>query len=377
MSKAIVIAQLTQWKKKSKRFASAAGNGAAFEGAARGLDAVRAAKDGASRLLEVAEQFQNTTSEQLAGRVAEELHATTFNIDAASKGLRGLRATTTAANGAGTAAADIVITNNGIVTDAAQVKYHGTPAATTFHIADTKYDGMQRIVPADQKERVQELARKRGVDALGKRNYPDVAENASDRIRSGGAESKPLTLEEVRSAAKNAEKVASELIGKQMAEAVKNGAINGALVGGGVSALSNLIAYARGKKSGKDAVTDTLKDTVTCGVSGAAVSGATLGAETLLIRAGAGTLARGSAPVAIGLTVVNIGKDVGRLVTGEIDAKEFALKAAGNVAKGGATWAGMEAGAAVGTMICPGLGTVLGGVLGGIAGGVAGEWLFD
>jgi hypothetical protein len=35
----------------------------------------------------------------------------------------------------------------------------------------------------------------------------------------------------------------------------------------------------------------------------------------------------------------------------------------------------MEGGAALGTLICPGIGTVLGGIVGGIAGSIYSGWL--
>jgi len=350
--------------------------GAVFETSARSLDSIRTARVGASRLRQVASQWNGASPEQLAGRMAEELHASSFNVNAASKGFRSLKATTGAANGAGTAAADITITNAGRVVSHAQVKFHGAPPATTFNVADRKYNGMQRIVPSDQVDQVRKIAEKRGLDGLGQRNYPDVANSASDRVRLGGVKSKPLSRDKALSAAKNSEKAAHRHVGVQMVGAVKNGAFTGVSIGGGFSVVSNISAYCKGSKSGKEAVVDTAKDAAACGLSGAAVSGAAVAAESVLIRVGARTLARGSAPVAIGLTAVDIGKDVGRLAKGDINGGEFTKRAAGSVAKGGCTWGGMQGGAAVGTFICPGVGTVVGGIVGGIAAGLFGSWLF-
>ncbi|MBT3217818.1 MAG: hypothetical protein HN348_01895 [Proteobacteria bacterium] len=354
---------------------SSAAAGATFEATARSLKGVRAAQEGAARVKQVAEQWGNTTTEQVAGRMAEELHAVTFNMDAAAKGLSQLKASTGAANGAGTAVADISITNAGKMVDQAQVKFHGTAASTNFNIASTKYDGMQRVVPSDQVERVRELAKKRGVDHLGKRNYPEVARSASDRVGSGGVESKPLTRDDALSVAKNPNKTAANLVGRQMAQAVKKGAIVGAAVGGGVSTVANIVAYSSGKKDGKEAVLDTLKDTATSGVSGAVVAGSAVAAEAVLIRVGARALARGSAPVALGLTAVDIARDVGHFAKGDIDGGEFAGRAACSAAKGGCVWGGMEGGAAAGSLICPGIGTIVGGVVGGIGGALFGGWL--
>ncbi len=355
----------------------AASNGAVFESASRGLNGVRAAQHGASRIQSVADQWGNTSPERLAGRLAEELHAATFNIDAAAKGFNGLQAATGAAKGAATAAADVTVTNGSRIIDQAQLKFHGNPVSTTSNVAKVKYDGMQRVVPADQAQRVREIAGKRGVDGLGQRNYPDVATNASDRIRSGGAESKPLSRPEALDAAKNPHGVSSELIGGRVGSAVKNGAIAGTVVGGGISVVVNLVAFADGKKSGEDVVVDVLADTAACAASGAAVSGVAVAAEVALVRAGVNTLAGGAMPVAIGLTAVEMVKDVGRLVNGDIDGEKFAGRAGGHVVKGGCTWGGMEGGAALGTLILPGVGTIIGGIVGGITGGLFGGWLTD
>lgn len=364
-------------EQKSKDPASVANIGAAFETAARGLNGVRSAQQGAVRLQKVSQQWRNTSPERLAGRLAEELHAATFNADAAAKGLNGLKAVTGAANGTPTAAADLTILNGFKVVDAAQVKYHATPAGTTFHVSAVKYDGMQKVVPSDQAARVRELAAKRGVDGLGQRNFPDVAKNASDRVRSHGAESSPVSRAEALDAAKNTSRVAGDLVTGRVVGAVKSGAMMGAAVGGGVSVISNLMAYANDEKSGKDALVDIANDTVFCAATGAAVSGAAVMAEAGLIRAGAGAFAGGAAPVAIGLTAVEIVKDVGRFVNGDIDGEKLAINAGKNVVKGGTTWGGMEGGAMIGTMIGPGIGTIIGGIIGGIGGALLGSWLTE
>jgi hypothetical protein len=354
-----------------------AANGAAADAASRALNGVRAAREGAARVEEVAAQWRNTSPECIAGRLAEELHAATFNVDAAAKGLNSLHAKTGAAHGASTAAADLTVTIDSRILDRAQVKYRATPASTTFEVAKRKYEGMLLVVPSDQVERIRGIAKRRGIDALGVRNYPDVAKGVADRVRSGGAESKPLSLSKARDAARNPQKVANELITGQTANAVRSGALVGAAIGGGISSITNLIAYSDGEKSGAQALCDAVVETTACAATGAAVSGASIAAEAALVRAGASALAGGAVPVAIGLTAVEVVKDIGRLAYGEIDGNEFGGRTAGHVVKGGTTWAGMEGGAALGTLVCPGVGTVVCGILGGVGGALLGSWLVD
>lgn len=407
---------MTNESHESNALSDAVTKVASFEVAARGLNGVRAAQKvvcateqelvaahngilaaqkGAERIQDVAQHWKNTSQEQIAGRIAEEFHAASYNIDAAAKGLDA-KAATGSSSGLPTAAEDIIITRGRQIVDSAQVKYHATPAKTTLQISRTKYDGLQRVVPSDQHERVREIAAKRGIDGLGQRNFPDVAKNASDRIRSCGAESTPLSRTEALNIAKAPEQGANKLnslarsremqaqqklrvtkglVKGRLTGAVKSGAAAGAAVGGGISAVSNIIEYANGTKSSKDAVVDTITDTAACAATGAAVSGAAIVAEAALLRVGAGALAGGAAPVAVGLTAVEVVKDFGRLVNGDIDGEKFAKKTGSNLVKGGATWGGMEGGAVIGTAICPGIGTVVGGVVGGLVGALFGSWI--
>jgi len=309
----------------------------------------------------------------LAGRLAEEIHATTFNTDAAGKGLRGLQAKTTASMGDPFAAADVVVTKSGAQVDLAQLKYCRRASDTTRKIANVKYDDMQRVVASDQVDQVRDIARRRGTDGLGRRNYPAVAEEASGSIRNSGAASTPLSHAEAIEAAANPTTAASRLVSNQVVGALKSGAVTGGLVGAGISAITNIVSVAKDEKSANAAVVDTAADTAGCAATGAAVSAAAVGAQTALARAGAGALARGSAPVAIAVTAVDIGKNAYKTAVGEIDSSELAARSAGNVATGVSTWGGMEAGAALGTLLMPGVGTIVCGVAGGIVGGVLGD----
>jgi hypothetical protein len=78
-----------------------AASAAAAARVARDVQAMRVALDGANRVRKYAAQWRNASAAQRAGRMAEELHATTFNLDAVAKYRDTLRASTTAANGAG------------------------------------------------------------------------------------------------------------------------------------------------------------------------------------------------------------------------------------------------------------------------------------
>lgn len=349
-------------------------DGAVFAAVHDGLNPLRAMQAGVSRLRAIANEWYGAPVQSVAGRMAEELHVATFNADAAAKHSP-LRAATTASRGNLYAPADVTVVDaSGRQLLEAQLKYNGNARSTTKNISSSKYDGMLRLVPADQVDRVRVLARGRGVYRAARRNYAATANGATDRLEVGGARSSPLSLGEALDAASNPTRAASRLLSKHLGKALKNGAIAGAAIGGGLSAISNCVALGRGTKSAASASFDTLKDTVNSSATGAAVGGIALAAETALMRVGAAGLANGAAPVALALTAVEVGKDTGRLLLGQIDGTEFTKSAGRSVAKGGLTWAGMEGGAALGTLVAPGVGTAVGAFVGGVAGALAGGW---
>jgi len=349
--------------------------GAACEAAVRTTRATDALRDMSERMQEVSNAYQTTGVERTAGRVAEEWHAGTFNAAAAAKGRPDLAARTTAAAGAPTAKADLRVTRNGKVIAEAQSKYTRSAAKTTFELSDPAFDGMQKLHPADQD--VAGLARRRGASGTGRRNFPDTAKNATDRVRAKGVKSKPLTRQQALDAAQHpAAAAGSEQLRQTLRGAQQAAAVGGA-VRGGLSALANGKAVWNGDKELGEAVVDVAVETGKGAAEGAAIA---LGAEAIkqgLTRAGARSLARGSAPVAVAMTVLDVGKDAVDLLRGDIDGEEFAVKSAKNVAKGGATWGGAEVGAALGTLIWPGPGTVVLGILGAIGGALTGGGLFD
>lgn len=344
-------------------------NGVIMEKAHRGAKAVNAARTTGEEIKDIAEQYKNCVDECTAGRIAEKFHEGTFNMDAARKGRPDLKARTTASNGQCRAKADIEVLKNGNIVDGAQVKYHNAPAATTFHISDPKYDGLQKICPSEQVAKVRELSGKRGKSGIGQRNYPDTAKKASDHLHHDGVKSDALSYDKALNMTKNPTKAAKEIFKKESLGAVKGGAIVGGAVSGVMSIGENIFAVVNGKKKTSDAIEAVAKDTVSGTIDGAAKSAASLGIQAGLVRMGAQTLARSSAPVAIGVTAVDVLRDAGLAISGKIDGEEFVMRSGKNVVKGSASWGGMEAGAALGTMICPGVGTIFLGILGAIGGG--------
>lgn len=327
------------------------------------------------QLLKTANTHQNSGTAQLAGRLMEDLHAASGSASAARHGFSDLTFRTGDALGLPTHPADVFVLDGSDTVNLAQLKCCGTNADTTGDIAKIKYDGMQRVVPEDQVKRVREIATKRGMDGLGKRNYPETAETVSDRVRHGRVESRPVPREQARNTAADPEAAVQAARRAEGLRTIRNTAVSTAVVAGGVSVFRNVRAVHAGEKELGEAALSVGLDTAAGLASGAATGAATVAVRSALGKAGARGLARGSGPVAAGLFLAEVGKDGFAMLSGEIDGNELGRRAAGHAVKGATTWAGMEAGAAIGSFFLPGLGTIVGGLLGAIGGGLFGESL--
>lgn len=350
-------------------------DGIVMETIARHGQALDAVQDMGVRISKVAETYSATGRPQLAGRIAEEWHAGTFNRDAVLKGRSDLCAQTTASNGQHSAAADIEVFQNGRIITKAQSKYNSSTPRTTFELSKKTYDGMQKLHPSDQD--VGGLAGRRGKSGIEQRNYPDTAKNATDKLHYENIESESLSYSEAIHFADDATIAAKKVVQQEMLNAVKGGVIIGTAVSGSISAVANTRQVLKGEKKLPDAAKDVAVDTTVGGIDGAIKGAVTIVIKSGLIRVGARSAARSSAPVAIAMSAVDVGKDVGLAVTGKIDSKELTVRTGKHIMNSTGAWAGMEGGAAIGTLIFPGFGTIVGGIVGGVAGHIGTSILTD
>lgn len=322
-------------------------------------------------LIEVLRKWDNASIHQRAGRAAESWHTGTFNADAILKGLD-VRAQTTATAGAPHAAADVAMTGGGA--DAlAQIKSCSTPKANAAMLARPKYGGMQQVVPADQLGAVKDHAATRR-DALTIRRparasaFDEVTKRATDRMRAGGAESKPLTTEGSRDLAANPDQLTKAMSEGQWKRDLGRGAVSGAIVGGVLSAAVHGYEVAKGREDVGEAAMRVAVDTGRSAIAGAATSVGARAVSQGLARAGMSGLARSALPVAVAATAYDLGTNVVGYARGNISGEELAVTSVKSVATGAGGWLGAEAGAAIGTCLCPGVGTVVGGIIGGLLG---------
>jgi hypothetical protein len=168
-------------------------------------------------VITVTKQNQNIK----AGFVAEEMHAETFNLDAAES-MAPVRAFTDrhddfsntgyTRNGV----SDVVIADGEQVRIPNQSKYYQSPSATANahrvlgQDGQPKYQGQGLLVPSDQLEGVRAEAHRTRIKNEGPDGRPAVAEaaamvekGASDRISHGTVQSSPLSLGDAKAIARN------------------------------------------------------------------------------------------------------------------------------------------------------------------------------
>jgi len=332
--------------------------------AVRGVQALAEAAKGANQLAATAKQYANAAhGNHLAGRVFEDLHVTTANVDAALKGLP-QRFETTASIGRPHDAADIVAKVGGKTVASAQAKLSSSSTALVRGISSPKYDGMQKVVTADKAANVRNISS--DLSKAGRRpdlSLKDTARCVTDRVTYKGASSKPVSLAKVQQAAKQP-KATAKAMGRDAVQSAYGAA---ALMGGG---MYGVVTAMQGG-SAKDVLNSTAKGAARGVVQQAATAGVSkVGAAAITqiaSKATANAFSRSGAPGAIAGAGISICSDLVELQDGKITGRECATRAAKHGVRAGATWAGAEAGACIGAVGGP-IGIAVCAFLGGMAG---------
>jgi len=332
--------------------------------AGRGTLAIAESSKGAEQLVATARQYANAAhGNHLAGRIFEDMHVATANVDAAIKGLP-QRFETTASAGRPHDAADIVAKVRGKTTAPAQAKLSRSSTTMVRSISNPKYDGMQKIVPSDKAVTVRRMAG--SLSKEGRRpdlSLKDTAKNVSDRVKFKGASSKPVSLDQAQKAARRPNVAAK----KMKADAAQSAYGAAALVGGGVSCIVTAVQGGTAKdvlnSTAKGAVRGVAQQAATAVVSKAGVTVITQVAG----KATASAFSRSGAPGAIAGAGISVCSDLIDLHDGKITGQECAARAAKHGVRAGTTWAGAEAGACVGA-VCGPIGVAVGAFVGGIFG---------
>jgi hypothetical protein len=354
---------------------------AGFYDTAPALRAAEATERGMRELDKIQRTFAKAAEHQRAGRAAEVWHASTFNVDASLRGAP-VTAQTTASLGQPNATADILIGGaKGASPVAVQVKYRSSAVKSAVDQAQSKYHGMQRVVPADQHGAAVNTARQslerlsRAGDPRAPR-YADASAQLRDRVKVGEVESRPLSRADALALANDPSRLTREAWRAQTVHAVRAGAVTGAAMGAAVSLVNTSVDVARGRTSVGEAAWIVARDTVHSGARGAVTAAGGQAIAQVAARAGVRTLARGAAPIAVAATAIEASGACVDYFRGKVTGVECAARVGQSVATGVGGYAGAEVGALIGSAVLPGFGTLVGGLVGGLLGSMGVGLLF-
>lgn len=308
------------------------------------------------------------------GFIAEQHHANTFNIEAASKGSEYRAEVLRPGPGDtyGKNSVDLVIRDgNGKIVRKYQSKYGQDADATQRLFDNGDYRGQRKLVPKGQSENVS---------------------GSSDRIEMDGISSKPLSKEEAKELQRQAQEKAiarqyewnevnriaiTKNIGKQAALAgLFSIGFQGARILG--RRIWNSLT-----RQENQSVEEDVREFVSSSIQSAAGSGllvAATGGITVAVKSGWLGKALRATPVGFLANAVCVGIENVKVMyqygTGQLTGDEAIMKAGdatcstvGSLLLGSQ---GAAVGAACGTILGP-VGSVIGGIVGGIAGGIAGS----
>ena len=300
----------------------------------------------------------------LDGFIAEQHHANTYNIDAATKGSE-YRAQTLQNTNANSV--DIVIKDsNGNIKHKYQSKY-GKDANSTENLFDKgDYKGQQKIVPSEQ---IQELN--------------DKGIKAQERIKTDdGVQSKPLSKEEAKQMQEKAQKNGKitydykDVSIKNLSKQIGWEALGGGLISAGISGGFELARqfYSNEKFNDKKVAKEALKSGLDISVKIAAAGALKVCAERGIISILRGTSA--NVCTAIAFSAIENAKILYQMTTGQkglIEGLDCMGNTSASVASGLlASFEGVAIGASIGTALGP-IGSAIGGFIGGTIGYMGGS----
>jgi len=221
-------------------------------------EASRLAKD----VKDINDRFGRASEQVRAGRAAEVWHRATYNADAIKKGVD-TRAVGTSYH----APSDLNVGSSDV-----QIKY-GT-AGYLNKLNNSKYDGMQKVVP---------------------KGHADAAKGWQDRVSVDGAQSNPLSTVNARSLVNNPERAAQAGIPTESVSqsAYKTGVMSG-LSGGAVGGAVAGLAACAGGADAKTAAVGAVQSGLSSGLSSAAADAIVSSTGTAALGAFGGGLVSGA-----------------------------------------------------------------------------------
>ncbi|WP_336990018.1 hypothetical protein ABXS71_02455 [Bacillus infantis] len=273
---------------------------------------------GNEQLIKVAKQYMNCASDKTQGRLFEIIEMTKFNSHAAKAGSL-LRSVTTEQLGMPHHEADIFIRNqNGDVLREIQAKSSDKASNLARAVADSKYNGMDRLVNIEHEDKVNDLIEKRmNSNGIYAQDYREAHGSIKgqlqyDQIKSGGT-----SYAEAKNATENPESYAYKQNVSEFISGAKSAMLGGALAGAFVGASANAVHKGF---NGEFSVKETGKAAANSAARGAVVSGVAYGLKYVGKN---NVLVSGNVASALASSAVNITELTYKYLKGQISLEEY------------------------------------------------------
>ena len=284
------------------------------------------------------------------GWVFEQLEVMKFNQNATEQFRYDIFAATTDGMRQPHAAADILIKNtSGEILREAQLKSCDSPTSSAFALANEKYQGMQRIAPSEQTEKIDQLYQQR-IDSgtLKAPDYQDAQKNLEEGVTHDGVSSGGTTRQEAIDASnpEYAEQLANdfkrEALFTECHQAGLQAGLMGAAIGGGITVISEGIKVFQGKNDAEfsqillNITTNTVTAGTTSYVTAFAARGVAHVAEQNMASASANALIKGNGHIALATSAVRASKSIYRYMTDDDMTTEELMSDINHIALTGA-----------------------------------------
>ena len=316
-----------------------------FESSEYAIEVEKAIDKAHAALRNEASHRANVSVDYLKGWLAEQWHAETLKVSGAARGRSDVWANVPGDNGPG----DVQFGDSTAFREA-QVKYWKSGEDTAKAISSPKYEGMEKVVPADQlgpvKEAAERLAQKNEIKRPAQAaHYKDTATRADVHLSQGNASSKPLAESDAKDMAKdfrndgdiNSDKYGLKSenvvewsdVARQASEAALHAAVLSAALSAAPHIWATLKAYIDTGELDSDILSYRARSVLfsagTSGLRGGVAAGLTAACKTGLM----GSSVKNVSPLAIGMATtlaINAIEYSIQLQQGKISNHEFARR---------------------------------------------------
>jgi len=313
----------------------------------------------------------------LQGRALEFLEVLKFNRAAAEAG-SSLHASATHFTNP-QAAADILIRDGEAVIKEVQAKSYGRAADAARVLSEEKYQGMDRLVPKDRFDGIQELLERYqqrfGLESSRAEALGDVADHLTDELHANGIGSGGTTREQAEFATRHPQAAALQFRGAAVLKEVGQAGLVGAAVGGGLQGAFSAIHQGMRLSQGEATATEVIVTTIKATASGATRGGSVAAGSRLIAIAahevGVSRILGEMGPGAMANAIFEAGLSTHRFARGEIGHDVYRQELGGAALRATAsTYCGMA-----GQLLIPV--PVVGAAVGAISGYVAAAVLVE